>query len=192
MHGGSSHSAIGSISSIGHTNKLGQASLSSGNPFTTGFSVGFKAGTRISAIGTVEQNNLDAVATMIANGVVEKVGLSSITTSVTTKFSSAIEAKLQSTASLAGNSVLLHGGSIVLSSVARIQPKLSTEYDNPDIIPFTVYIFKSSPVDAYIRKTMSLDSYVDKQFLIDASIDKSSSKTSYIDKILEKTLVRER
>ena len=72
MHGGSSHSAIGSISSIGHTNKLGQASLSSGNPFTTGFSVGFKAGTRISAIGTVEQNNLDAVATMIANGVVEK------------------------------------------------------------------------------------------------------------------------
>jgi hypothetical protein len=106
--------------------------------------------------------------------------------------SHAIVSNLQSIGSLTGNSVLLHGGSVNLNVVVRIQPRLSTDYEQPDTITFTLYIDKLRSINGHINKTRDLTGYIDKQLSVTSNIDIRSGITGYIDKVVEKTLVRER
>ena len=190
-------SGSATISSTGVLEKLGRANLSTVGAFTSGFTQGFDRGSFVSGRPFISQNHLDSYATLIANGVVDRIpdslSLSSnASMAASPSFQHGVFSTLQSIGSLSGNSVLLHGGSINLSSIARIQPKLSTDYDQPDIIALTLYIDKLRGINGYISKTKDLTGYIDKQLSITSSIDKTSGITGYIDKVVEKTLVKER
>ena len=175
-----------------HLIKLGQAHLIHPNGFTTGFNNGFERGSRLTAEAFISQNHLEVITTLTATADLSKVGEASLNVLASLDASHALTAILQSKASLASNGVLLHGGSINLTPVARLQPKLSTEYDNPDILRYTLYIDRSRSLDFSINKVESYSFYIDKQFAITGNIDKINDNTSYIEKITEKTLVRER
>jgi len=186
-----------SVSSAGVLEKLGQAHLSNLGAFTSGFSQGFVRGSQVSGSPFLSQNHLAGRATLIANGVVDRVSHSlslSVNASMATSpsFQHGVFSTLQSIGSLSGNSVLLHGGSINLSSIARLQPRLSTEYDQPDIIALTLYVDRLRSLNGYISKTKDFTGYIDKQLSITSNIDKTSGVTGYIDKVVEKTLVKER
>ena len=73
-----------------------------------------------------------------------------------------------------------------------MQPILSTDYDQPDIIALTLYVDRLRSINGYISKTKDFTGYIDKQLIITSNIDKTSGVTGYIDKVVEKTLVRER
>jgi hypothetical protein len=189
----SAMSVSGTISSVGFIEKLGIASLNSGSPFTLGFSQGFQRGSNVSGHGTVEQNTLSATATLIAKGTVNRLSQSVLLSANASMVAShAIVSNLQSIGSLTGNSVLLHGGSVNLNVVVRIQPRLSTDYEQPDTITFTLYIDKLRSINGHINKTRDLTGYIDKQLSVTSNIDIRSGITGYIDKVVEKTLVRER
>ena len=189
-------SGSGVVSSAGSVEKLGQAHVSTLGSFTSGFTQGFKRGSFVSGRPFLSQNHLDSYTTLVANGVLEKIGSVSMpavaTVTALPGFHKGVSSTLQSIGSLSGNSVLLHGGSVDLNAVVRIQSKSSSDYDNPDIIQMALYIDKLRGVTANIDKTRSIAGYIDKQISIDSKIDLSSGVTSYIDKIVEKTLVRER
>ena len=212
--GKSSISSSGAVSSAGILNKLGQAGLntggsffaflqlgqarlSTGSPFTNGFSQGFERGTLIVGHGTVAQNHMSSTATIVANGEVTRVGIpapmlatATLTAGIPTGEVGA--ATIQSIGSLTGNSVLLHGGSASLIPLARIQARLRSTVEVPDIVAFTLYIDTLRNIDGYISRTQNVTSYIDKQLNITANIDKTNGITGYIDKVVEKTLVRER
>ena len=122
----------------------------------------------------------------------EQSNKSSLSTSVSVDFSHALVATLKSTAFLTGNSVLSNRAIAHLQAISSIQPILSTDYDNPDIVSVTLYIDKGLLITGNINKVKDIAGYIDKQRSITATIDKSSGMTGYIDKIVEKTLVRER
>ena len=104
----------------------------------------------------------------------------------------AIVSSLRSNVSLAEKSVLIHRGAINLTPIARLEPRLSSEYDNPDILNLTLYLNKSSSFTIYANKSEAYNLYIDKQFIVDGNIDKIKDNTGYIDKVIQKTLVRER
>ena len=178
-----------SVSSDGIVEKVGQAHLSTLGPFSDGFTQGFNRGCTLTGNGTIVQQILSARAEMYGLGTVERLASASLSSNVT--FISEV-CRLLSTASLAGNSVLLLGGSANLNALSRLTPVLSSDYDNPDIVKITLYIDKSRSVDLYIDKVKPFTTYIDKEFSLTASIDRARSKVGYIDKIVSKTLVRER
>ena len=181
-----------SVSCSGAIEKLGQAKLGTGSPFTNGFTQGFSRGSFVTGHAFVFANHLDCKATIVADAQVTRNAICSLLATATFIADHPKLANLQSIGSLTGNSVLLHSGSISLDSIARIQARLSTDYDNPDIITLTLYIDKLRSTDGYISKSKNITSYIDKQFDVTSYIDKKSGTTGYIDKIVEKTLVRER
>tara|TARA_R110000824_G_scaffold168645_2_gene345614 strand:+ start:1118 stop:2107 length:990 start_codon:yes stop_codon:yes gene_type:complete len=178
-----------SVSSNGMVEKLGQAHLSTLGPFSAGFTQGFSRGCTLTGNGTITQEILSAKASMHGLGTVERLASASLSSNVT--FISEV-CRFLSTASLAGNSVLLLGGSANLNASTVLTPILSSDYDNPDIVKITLYIDKSRSVDLYIDKVKPFTAYIDKEFSLMASIDRTTSKVGYIDKIVSKTLVRER
>jgi len=186
-------SASGTISSVGFVEKLGQADLGTLGSFTSGFTQGFDRGSFVSGHPFVSQNHLATKTTLIADATVNRFAQTvSLSASASMTASHAILANLQSIGSLAGNSVLLHGGSVNLNPIARIQPRLSTDYEQPDIIALTLYMDRLRSINGHINKTKDFTGYIDKQLSITSSIDKTSGVTGYIDKVVEKTLVRER
>ena len=184
----SSISSSGSTSSVGYLEKLGQAHISNLGSFTSGFTQGFARGSFVSGRPFLSQNHLFGITTLSANGTVERTASASL--SVSAKLE--VLQKLLCTASLTGNSVLLHGGSADLNAFALITPTLSSDYDNPDIIKITAYIDSVREITGSIEKSKMITGYIDKQISVDSRIDLSSGITGYIDKIVEKTLVRER
>ena len=195
IHVASSISGSGSISSSAVVEKLGRATLGTGSPFTNGFSKGFDEGTFVSGHGFVAVNHLEAVATLTATAGVFKffdpITLPAVAT-LNAKLTALGSMSLQSIGSLSGNSVLLHGGSTNLSSVASIEAKLLSTTENADIVSFSLHIDKLRGLDGYISKTKNITGYIDKELSVSSYIDKDSGITGYIDKIVEKTLVRER
>ena len=190
-------SSTTTVSAAGIVTKLGSADLNTSGSFTSGFTQGFDRGSFVSGRPFISQNHLDSHATLIADGTVERIGgpVSMLGTATFTADYDRVFplfANIQSIGSLTGNSVLLHGGSINLSSIARLQPRLSTEYDQPDIIALTLYVDRLRSLNGYISKTKDFTGYIDKQLSITSNIDKTSGVTGYIDKVVEKTLVKER
>ena len=183
------------MSSDGVVEKLGQASLGTGSPFDNGFSDGFNQGTHVSGHGFVATNHLQIIATLTATAEVSKF-IEAVTLPSTASLSADLTAlercSLQSIGSLTGNSVLLHGGSTNLSSLATIQARLLSVTEKPDTVSFSLYVDKLRELDGYIIKTKNITGHIDKQLSINSYIDKNSGITGYIDKIVEKTLVRER
>ena len=188
-------SGSGAMSSDGVVEKLGQASLGTGSPFDNGFSDGFNQGTHVSGHGFVATNHLRVIATLTATAEVAKF-VEAVTLPSTASLSADLTAlercSLQSIGSLTGNSVLLHGGSTNLSSLATIQARLLSVTEKPDTVSFSLYVDKLRELDGYIIKTKNITGHIDKQLSINSYIDKNSGITGYIDKIVEKTLVRER
>ena len=192
VHLVSSLSSSGSVSSIGYVNKLGQAHIINPSPFTSGFTNGFERGSNLAANGIVEQNTLQVKVTLSASGVVGKVAGVTLSSSASMRVQHAIVSSLRSNVSLAEKSVLIHRGAINLTPIARLEPRLSSEYDNPDILNLTLYLNKSSSFTIYANKSEAYNLYIDKQFIVDGNIDKIKDNTGYIDKVIQKTLVRER
>ena len=184
----SSISSSGSTSSIGFVEKLGQAHISTLGGFTSGFTQGFDRGSFVSGHPFIAQNHLFGITTLSANGTVERTASASLSASAKLE----ILQRLLCTASLTGNSVLLHGGSANLNAFALIEPILSSDYDNPDIIKIIAYIDRAREITGNIEKSKMITGYIDKQISVDSRIDLSNGITGYIDKIVEKTLVRER
>ena len=184
----SSISTSGSTSSIGFVEKLGQAHISTLGGFTSGFTQGFDRGSFVSGHPFIAQNHLFGITTLSANGTVERTASASLSASAKLE----ILQRLLCTASLTGNSVLLHGGSANLNAFALIEPILSSDYDNPDIIKIIAYIDRAREITGNIEKSKMITGYIDKQISVDSRIDLSNGITGYIDKIVEKTLVRER
>jgi len=197
IHVDASINCSASTSSTGVVVKLGQAHISTLGSFTSGFTQGFDRGTFLSGRPFIGQNHLSAFGRLSASGTLEKFGGSISMPAIATMtatfiFEHGAFANLQSIGSLSGNSVLLHGGSVDLRPLARIQARPSGDYAKPDIIQIALYVDKLREITANIDKTRSVTGYIDKQISIDSKIDLSSGVTSYIDKIVEKTLVRER
>jgi len=137
----------------------------------------------------IAQNHLEAKATINAhaeNNTFNQASLHAKATFITEV------CRFQSTASLTGNSVLLHGGAASLLPNATITPVMSSETENPDIFNIIGYIDKTRSFTLYIDRQVPITSYIDKELAMSLYIDKSKNTTSYIDKIVEKTLVRER
>jgi len=190
-------SSTTTVSAAGIVTKLGSADLNTSGSFTSGFTQGFDRGSFVSGRPFISQNHLDSHATLVADGTVERIGgpVSMLGTATFTADYDRVFplfANIQSIGSLTGNSVLLHGGSVSLNPVVSLQAIISTDYDNPDIVAFTLYIDKLRGIDGYISKTKNITGYIDKQLNITANVDKTSGITGYIDKVVEKTLVRER
>ena len=169
--------------------------MGTGSPFDNGFSDGFNQGTYVSGHGFVATNHLQVIATLTAvaevSKFVEAVALPS-TSTLSADLTALERSSLQSIGSLTGNSVLLHGGSTNLSSLAIIQARLLSATEKPDTVSFSLYIDKLRELDGYIIKTKDVTGYIDKELSVTSYIDKNSGITGYIDKIVEKTLVRER
>tara|TARA_R100001244_G_scaffold105166_1_gene78019 strand:- start:331 stop:1026 length:696 start_codon:yes stop_codon:yes gene_type:complete len=192
VKGASLASGPATVSAVGVLSHAAKAVITSDIAFTNGFTNAFQRGSTLSGNGTVTQTGLSTFATLIANGTIERSGSSSLLAGVTLSpilsFQYAIIADLQSVASLSGNSVLLHSGSINLNALAT----LIDDANRPDVVSFTSYIDKGRSIDGNICRTQDLIAYIDKQLSITSSIDKTSGITGYIDKVVEKTLVKER
>ena len=196
IHGSISVDSSASVSSAGTLEKNGQAHVSTLGSFTSGFTQGFDRGSFVSGHPFMSQNHLSVNAALVANGtrvVFGSVSMPAVATvTAPPTFHHGVFSTLQSIGSLSGNSVLLHGGSVDLKPLARLQARPSGDYARPDIIQMALYIDKFRGITANIDKTRSITGYIDKQISVDSKIDLSSGVTSYIDKIVEKTLVRER
>ena len=188
------------IEALGVVEMSAAASINTDGAFSSGFTQGFVRGSRVIGTAFVGRNHLENIATVTANGTVERIGGPAPMSAIATltgdleRLDNIIPlfANIQSTGSLVGNSVLLHGGSVSLNPIALLQGVGSTTSDIPDIVAFTLYIDKLRGIDGYISRTKNITGYVDKQLNITANIDKASGITGYIDKVVEKTLVRER
>jgi hypothetical protein len=184
----SGSASVSSTSTSGQT-RFGQAHISTVGDFTQGFTKGFQTGSSLVGRHFISQNHIDAKATITAyaeNITHHEASLSAIATLISEV------CRFQSTASLTGNSVLLHGGTVNLRPIATLTSVISSDTENPDIIKITSYIDKSNSFTLYIDKQISITSYIDKGFSLSAYIDKTKSESVYIDKIVNKTLVRER
>ena len=189
--GASSISGSASISSAAGRIEIKSAvaSISNVGAFTQGFTKGFQTGTSLVGHAFIAQNHISAKATITAyaeNNTHHKASLSASATFI------AEVCRFQSTASLTGNSVLLHGGTVNLRPIATLTPVISSDTENPDIIKITSYINKSDSLTLYIDKQISTALYIDKGLSLSAHIDKTKDESIYIDKIVNKTLVRER
>ena len=174
--------------------QLGAASLNmGGSPFTLGFDPGFDQGTSLVATGTIVQEFLGAVATLIADGTVDKLGSALLATSgVFNARVIALEANLQSIGSLTGNSVLLHGGAVNLLPLSALQAELKHHFDNTDQVDFTLYLDRMQEISTYIDTIRSLTSHIDKERATTLYMDKILSPSSYIDQQKSFDLVREK
>ena len=99
---------------------------------------------------------------------------------------------LQTVGSLDGNSVLLHGGAINLSSLIAIQAVLTDILTNSDQVDFTLYLDQIKNLSAYIDTTRGFTSYIDKQRAVTLNVDEILSYSSYVDKQRNFELVREK
>tara|TARA_R110000824_G_scaffold249238_1_gene438245 strand:- start:3199 stop:3792 length:594 start_codon:yes stop_codon:yes gene_type:complete len=182
-------SSSASTSQGGEVTKSGQCHISAVGDFTQGFTKGFQTGSSLVGRPFISQNHIDAKATITAyaeNNTHHEASLSASATFITEV------CRFQSTASLIGNSVLLHGGTVNLRPIATLTPVISSEVENPDIIKITSYINKSDSLALYVDKQISTTLYIDKGLSLSAYIDKTKGEPAYIDKIVNKTLVRER
>jgi len=182
-------SGVASFSQVGKVTKFGQAHISNVGAFSQGFTKGLQTGSSLVGHHFISQNHIDVKATITAyaeNNTHHEASLSASATLISGV------CRFQSTASLIGNSVLLHGGTVNLRPIATLTSVMSSDTENPDIIKITSYIDKSNSFTLYIDKQISITSYIDKGFSLSAYIDKSKSESVYIDKIVNKTLVRER
>ena len=189
----SGQSAQSATTADGLVEKLGQAHLASVSPFSGGFSAGFIRGSSLTAIGSANEKaslstssllsgtgnmltHLTTSSNVSANGIVEKLGISS----------------LQSTTSLAGNSVLLIGGLSELLGSSILSGTLLNPLENNDQVGFTLYIDRGRDLSLYIDKVRGFDGYIDKQKLETLYTEKQSSSNLYIDKQKDFSLARER
>ena len=189
IHFASSLSSTASSSQVGGVDKLGQAHISTVGAFTQAFTKGFTTGSSLVGTMFISQNHLEAKATLTAhaeNFTTNQASLHAKATFITQV------CRFQSTASLTGNSVLLHGGAASLLPTATLTPVMSSATENPDIFNITGYIDKTRSLTLYIDRQVPITSYIDKELVMSLYIDKWKDTTSYIEKIVEKTLVRER
>jgi hypothetical protein len=185
----SSLSGVASFSQVGEVTKFGQAHISTVGDFTQGFTKGFETGSSLIGQHFISQNHIGAKATITAyaeNNTHHEASLSASATFITEV------CRFQSTASLVGKSVLLHGGTVNLRPIATLTPVISSDTENPDIIKITSYINKSDSFTLYVDRQTLTTLYIDKELSLSAYIDKTKSESVYIDKIINKTLVRER
>jgi hypothetical protein len=188
-------SGVASFSQVGKVTKFGQAHISNVGAFSQGFTKGLQTGSSLVGRHFISQNHIDAKATITAHAENNTHHEASLPASanLTSKLSLFnYRSRFQSTASLTGNSVLLHGGTVNLRPIATLTPVISSEVENPDIIKITSYINKSNSLALYIDKQISTALYIDKGLSLSTYIDKTKDESIYIDKIVNKTLVRER
>ena len=176
------------VSAAGVITHASKADLTSHSPFTRGFTQGFEIGTLLTGKPTVQQQQLNSSATLLANGTVERFAFSLLSGSATLRAQHANIANLQSIGSFAAKGVLLHSGGGILNALARIGEQVSTD----DTLLFTTYIDQRIDIDGNVGKTQDIIAYIDKQLSVNGSIDLSGDITSYIEKVVDKTLVRER
>ena len=174
--------------------QLGAASLNmGGSPFTLGFDPGFDQGTSLVATGTIVQEFLGAVATLIADGTVDKLGSALLATSGTLNAHvTALGASLQSIGSLTGNSVLLHRATVNLSTLASLQAELKYLFEDTDQVNITLYLDRIREISTYIDTIRSLTSHIDKERATTLYMDKILLPSSYIDQQKSFDLVREK
>jgi len=194
------HTVASSLSAVATQtmtpSQLGAASLGTGSPFSLGFSLGFEQGISLIGNGTITQEFLGAVASLVADGTIEKLGLSSLAPSISISALSQMQisppTSIQTVGSLVGNSVLLIGGTVNLVPLATIEGVLSSPLDNADQADFTLYLDKIREFSSYIDTTRGITSYIDKQKAITLYVDEILSPTSYIDKQRSFDLIREK
>tara|TARA_Y100000814_G_C12349812_1_gene406626 strand:- start:1396 stop:2037 length:642 start_codon:yes stop_codon:yes gene_type:complete len=189
IHQSSNISGSASVTSIGEVHKLAQADLSTLGGFTQGFTTGFRAGSYLSAFGTIEQQHIGASSSLTAhaeNITHHQASLHASATLITEV------CRFEGRGSLTANGVLLHGGAVNLQPIATITMLLSSDTENPDIVDIVGYINRSDSFTFYIDKQIAITSYIDKELSLSAYIDKTKDSSVYIDKIINKTLVRER
>jgi len=195
VHAGSTTISAVATQSVTFT-ILGEATLSSGGPFSLGFSSGFEHGVSLIGSGTIIQEFLGVVASLVADGIVEKLGITSLspTFSITSKpqIQLTVPTSIQTVGSLSGNSVLLIGGRTDLLPLASIQAVLVSTLENGDTVELTLYLDKLRELTGYIDKSQSLNLYIDKQKDLSLYLDKALSHTKYIDKQRSFELVREK
>ena len=175
--------------------RLGVANLGAG-AFSLGFDLGYDVGSSLFGTGTIVQFFLPATATFIADGVVEKPGIISLASAASMsaglQMQMAASTLLQTVGSLDGNSVLLHGGAINLSSLAAIQAELKNSFANADQVKITLYLDRIKELSAYMDTTRGFTSYIDKQRAVTLNVDEILSHSSYIDKQRNFELAREK
>jgi hypothetical protein len=191
----SSLSGTASSSQVGEVTKFGQSHISTIGAFSQGFTKGLQTGSSLVGRYFISQNHLGAEATINAHAenITSRQASLPASANLTSNLSRInYRSRFQSTASLIGNSVLLHGGTASLDSVVVLSLVISSDTENPDVFNITSYIDKSNSFTLYIDKQTSRTLYINKEVPLSTYIDKGKETTSYIDKIIEKTLVRER
>ena len=194
----STHHAIASLSATATQelvfSRLGAANLSmGGSPYTLGFDSGFDQGSSFVATASIVQEFLGAVATLIADGSVDKLGSALLATSGTLNAHvTALGASLQSIGSLTGNSVLLHRATVNLSTLASLQAELKYLFEDTDQVNITLYLDRIREISTYIDTIRSLTSHIDKERATTLYMDKILSPSSYIDQQKSFDLVREK